>query len=107
MMKCRRRQTTDPQKFKKLSTVVFLFFVSGSGSGGSGSGSDRCGSGSCWKITASTSLVLIRLSAGAKWCHVVTSSWSNILLHGLPLINLFQLKISDKTNIHFAVHVKT
>ena len=23
MMKCRRRQATDPQKFKKLSTVVF------------------------------------------------------------------------------------
>ena len=24
MMKCRRRQATKPQKFKKLSTVVFL-----------------------------------------------------------------------------------
>ena len=30
MMKCRRRQVTDPQKLKKLSTVVFSFFVSGS-----------------------------------------------------------------------------
>ena len=44
MTKCSRRQGTDPQKFKKLSTVVFSFFVGGSGSGGSGS--DRCGSGS-------------------------------------------------------------
>ena len=26
MIKCRRRQATDPQKFKKLSTVVFSFF---------------------------------------------------------------------------------
>ena len=43
---CRRRQATDPQKLKKLSTVVFSFFVGGSGSGGSGSRSDRCGSGS-------------------------------------------------------------
>ena len=41
MVKCRRRQATDPQKLKKLSTIVFSFFVSGSGSG-----SDRCGSGS-------------------------------------------------------------
>ena len=32
MMKCRRRQATDPQKLKKLSTVVFSFFVGGSGS---------------------------------------------------------------------------
>ena len=49
MIKCGRRQATDPQKLKKLSTVVFSFFVGGSGSGGSesgGSGSDRCGSGS-------------------------------------------------------------
>ena len=38
MMKS-RRQAIDPQKLKKLSTVVFSFFVSGSGS-------DRCGSGS-------------------------------------------------------------
>ena len=30
MIKCRRRQATDPQKLKKLSTVVFSFFVSGS-----------------------------------------------------------------------------
>ena len=45
MMKCRRRQATGPQKFKKLSTVIFSFFVSGSGSGGSRSGSARCGSG--------------------------------------------------------------
>ena len=29
MMKCKRRQATDPQKLKKLSTDVFLFFVSG------------------------------------------------------------------------------
>ena len=36
MIKCRRKQATDPQKFKKLSTVVFSFFVSESGSGGSG-----------------------------------------------------------------------
>ena len=47
MMKSRRRQATDSQ-VKKMSTVVFLFFVNGSGS-------DRCGSG--WKITASTSLL--------------------------------------------------
>ena len=46
MMKCKRRQATDPQKLKKLSTVVFSLFVSGSGRDGSGSGSDRCGSGS-------------------------------------------------------------
>ena len=25
MIKCRRRQATDPQKIKKLSTVVFSF----------------------------------------------------------------------------------
>ena len=48
MMNCRRRQATDPQKSKKLSTVVFSFFVDGSS--GSGIGSGR-------KITASTSLV--------------------------------------------------
>ena len=47
MMKCRRRQATDPQKLKKLSTVVFSFFVSGSGSGGSGSGSGGSGSDGC------------------------------------------------------------
>ena len=35
MMKCRRRQVRDPQKLKKLSTVVFSFFVSGSGGRGS------------------------------------------------------------------------
>ena len=48
VIKCRRRQATDPQKLRKLSTVVFSFFISGSESGGSGSriGSDRCGSGS-------------------------------------------------------------
>ena len=51
-MKCREKQATDPQKLKKMSMVVFSFFVSGSGS-------DRCGSGSGSgrKITASTSLV--------------------------------------------------
>ena len=27
MIKCRRRQTTDPQKFKKLSTVVLSFLL--------------------------------------------------------------------------------
>ena len=32
-----KTQATDPQKLKKLSTVVFSFFVNGS---------DRCGSGS-------------------------------------------------------------
>ena len=47
MIKCRRRQTTDPQKFKKLSTVVFSFFVSGSGSGKSGS--DKFGRGAVEK----------------------------------------------------------
>ena len=49
MIKCRRRQATDPQKLKKIVNVVICFFVGGSGSGGSGSGgsgSDRCGSGS-------------------------------------------------------------
>ena len=40
-IKCRRRQATDPQKLKKLSTVVFSFIVGGCESGGS----DRCGSG--------------------------------------------------------------
>ena len=58
MIRCRRRQATDPQKLKKLSTAVFSFFVGGSGSGGS----DRCGSGSGIgsgrKITASTFLVV-------------------------------------------------
>ena len=32
MMKCWRRQATDPKKLKKSSAVVLLFFVSGSGS---------------------------------------------------------------------------
>ena len=32
--KCRRKQATDPRKLKKLSTVVFSFFVSGSGRSG-------------------------------------------------------------------------
>ena len=41
MIKCRRRQATNPQKKKKLSTVVFSFSVCGSVSGG-----DRYGSGS-------------------------------------------------------------
>ena len=27
MMKCRRKQATDPQKLKKLSTVVFSFLL--------------------------------------------------------------------------------
>ena len=27
MIKCRRRQATDPQKFKKLSTIVFSFLL--------------------------------------------------------------------------------
>ena len=27
MIKCRRRQATDPQKLKKLSTVVFSFLL--------------------------------------------------------------------------------
>ena len=27
MIKCKRRQTTDPQKLKKLSTVVFSFLL--------------------------------------------------------------------------------
>ena len=27
MMKCRRRQAADPQKLKKLSTLVFLFLL--------------------------------------------------------------------------------
>ena len=60
MIECRRRQATDSQKFKKLSTVVFSFFVGESGSGGSGS--DRCGSGigSGRKITTSASLLLIK-----------------------------------------------
>ena len=38
MIKNRRRQATDTQKLKKLSTVVFSFFVNGSGSGGSSNG---------------------------------------------------------------------
>ena len=33
MIKCRRRQATDLQKLENLSTFVFSFFVSGSGSG--------------------------------------------------------------------------
>ena len=27
MIKCRRKQATDPQKFKKLSMVVFSFLL--------------------------------------------------------------------------------
>ena len=27
MIKCRRRHATDPQKLKKLSSVVFSFFL--------------------------------------------------------------------------------
>ena len=27
MMKCKRRQATDPQKLKKLSTVLFRFLL--------------------------------------------------------------------------------
>ena len=27
LIKCRRRQTTDPQKLKKLSPVIFSFFL--------------------------------------------------------------------------------
>ena len=27
MIKCRKRQATDPQKFKKLSTVLFSFLL--------------------------------------------------------------------------------
>ena len=47
MLKCRRRQATDPQKLKKIVNGRFLVFVGGSGSG--------IGSGR--KITACTSLL--------------------------------------------------
>ena len=47
MIKSRRKQIKDPQKLKKkLSMVVFSFFVGGSGSGSGRCGSERCGSGS-------------------------------------------------------------
>ena len=48
MIKCRRRHATDPRKLKKLSAVVFSFFVGASGS-------NRCGSGSGRKMTVFTS----------------------------------------------------
>ena len=62
------RQATDLQKLKKLSTVVFSLFVSGSG----------------WKITATTSLVIsnfpikLALSSNKKIYNLLKISQSPI-----------------------------